>query len=158
MPNRYKSYHVAQLKAASVQRLAFSLIEMLFVVAIVGVLVLLAMPRYVTLRDRASVRSAVTASIAAFDAARSLALTRGRHAAVRIDTAGARLIVHSYRDTVLKVPLGASWGVHVSASRDSSAIAPDGLGYGAANLSLYVSRGAVADTITVSRLGRVARH
>ena len=158
MPDRYKCYHVAQLKAASVQRLAFSLIEMLFVVAIVGVLVLLAMPRYITLRDRASVRSAVTASIAAFDAARTLALTRGRHAAVRIDTAGARLIVHSFRDTVLKVPLGASWGVHVSASRDSSAIAPDGLGYGAANLSLYVTRGAVADTITVSRLGRVSRR
>ena len=71
MPDRYKSYHVARLKAASVQRLAFSLIEMLFVVAILGVLVLLAMPRYVTLRDRASVRSAVTASIAAFDAART---------------------------------------------------------------------------------------
>jgi len=141
-----------------VQRLAFSLVEMLFVVAIVSVLALLAVPRYVALRDRASVRSAVTASIAAFDAARSLALTRGRHAAVRIDTLGARLVVHSFRDTVLRVPLGASWGVSVSASRDSSAIAPDGLGYGAANLSLFLSRGAAADTVTVSRLGRVARR
>jgi prepilin-type N-terminal cleavage/methylation domain-containing protein len=141
-----------------VHRPAFSLIEILFVLVIVVVLAAFAFPRYVAVRDRASVRSAVTASIAAFDAARTLALTRGRHAAVRVDTLGARLVVHSFRDTVLRVPLGTSWGVRVSASRDSSAIAPDGLGYGAANLSLILSRGAAADTVTVSRLGRVARR
>ncbi|MGQ0641923.1 MAG: prepilin-type N-terminal cleavage/methylation domain-containing protein [Gemmatimonadaceae bacterium] len=139
-------------------RLGLTLVEVLLVVAIVGVLAAFAAPPYVAARDRASVRSAVTASVAAFDAARALALTRGRHAAVRIDTAGSRLVVHSFRDTVLRMPLGTSWGVRLSATRDSSAIAPDGLGYGAANVRLIVSRGAAADTVTVSRLGRVARR
>jgi hypothetical protein len=32
-----------------------------------------------------------------------------------------------------------------------------GIGFGAANLRVIVSRGASADTITVSRLGRVKR-
>jgi hypothetical protein len=32
---------------------------------------------------------------------------------------------------------------------------PRGLGFGAANLSLVLSRGDAADTLTVSRLGRV---
>ncbi|MGH7711778.1 MAG: prepilin-type N-terminal cleavage/methylation domain-containing protein [Gemmatimonadaceae bacterium] len=140
------------------QRQALTLLEVLLVVSLAGILAALALPPYVALRDRASVRAAVTASVAAFDAARALALTRGRHAAVRIDTAGARIVVHSFQDTLLLVSLGTAWGVSVSASRDSSAVAPDGLGYGAANLRLILARGAAADTITVSRLGRVARR
>jgi prepilin-type N-terminal cleavage/methylation domain-containing protein len=140
------------------QRRGLTLVEMLVVLAIGGIIAGFAAPPYIAARNRASVRAAITASIAAFDAARSLALTRGRHAAVHIDTSAARLVVHSFSDTVLRVPLGASWGVRLSASRDSSAIAPDGLGYGAANVRLILSRGAAADTVTVSRLGRVARR
>jgi prepilin-type N-terminal cleavage/methylation domain-containing protein len=140
------------------RRPGLTLTEMLLVVVLAGILVAIAAPPYIAARNRVSVRAAVTASVAAFDAARSVALTRGRHAAVRIDTSSARLVVHSFSDTVLRVPLGASWGVRLSASRDSSAIAPDGLGYGAANVRLIVSRGAAADTVTVSRLGRVARR
>lgn len=136
----------------------FSLVEVLLVLLIVGILAALALPPYVALRDRASVHSAATAATAAFDAARSLALTRGRHAAVRIDTLSGRIVVHSGVDTVLRAPLGTSWGVRLSATRDSSALAPDGLGYGAANLSLVIVRGMAADTIIVSRLGRVTRR
>jgi prepilin-type N-terminal cleavage/methylation domain-containing protein len=135
-----------------------SLVEVLLVLVIVAVLTSLALPPYVAVRDRASVNSAATAAVAAFDAARTLALTRGRHAAIRIDTLAGRVVVHSGVDTVLRVPLGASWRVRLSASRDSSALAPDGLGYGAANLSLIIMRGAAADTVTVSRLGRVTRR
>jgi len=144
--------------SAIAMRGALTLVEILLVLAVVGILAALATPPYIAARDRAAVQSAVTASVAAFDAARALAITRGRRAAVHIDTSGARLVVHSFRDTVLRVPLGASWGVQVSSTRDSSAIAPDGLGYGAANLLLILSRGASSDTITVSRLGRVARR
>ncbi len=139
-------------------RQGVSLVEALLVLVLIGILMAFALPPYISVRDRASVRAAATASVAAFDAARSLALTRGRHAALRIDSASARIVVHTFRDTVLRVPLGVSWGVRLSASRDSTAVAPDGLGYGAANLRLVLMRGAAADTITVSRLGRVSRR
>lgn len=139
-------------------RAAMSLVEVLLVLVIVGLLTTLALPPYVSVRNRASVNSAATAAVAAFDAARTLALTRGRHAAIRIDTLAGRIVVHSGVDTVLRVPLGMSWGVRLSASRDSSALAPDGLGYGAANLSLVIMRGAATDTVIVSRLGRVTRR
>jgi prepilin-type N-terminal cleavage/methylation domain-containing protein len=142
----------------TMQRSGLTLVEVLLVVAIACILMAVALPPYIGVRDRASVRAAVTASVAAFDAARALALTRGRRAAVRIDTLSGRLVVHSFRDTVMRVPLGVSWGVRLAASRDSSAIAPDGLGYGAANVQLVVSRGAAAETVVVSRLGRVARR
>jgi prepilin-type N-terminal cleavage/methylation domain-containing protein len=144
-------------RAMSARR-GFSFVEVLLVLLVAGVLASLALPPYVAVRDRASVHSATTAAIAAFDAARATALTRGRHVAVRIDTVSGRLIVHGGVDTVLRVPLSSSWGVRLSTTRDSSALAPDGLGYGAANLSMFIVRGAAADTVIVSRLGRVTRR
>jgi hypothetical protein len=110
---------------------------------------------YVAQRDRSAVRAARTAAVTAFDQMRALALTRATHAAMRIDTAAARLVVHAGRDTVVRVEMFRAWGVRLAATRDSTAIAPDGLGYGAANLRLILSRGAAADSIIVSRLGRV---
>jgi prepilin-type N-terminal cleavage/methylation domain-containing protein len=136
----------------------FTLVEVLLVLAVAGILGALALPPLIAMRDRASVRAAATAAAAAFDAARALAITRARRAAVHVDTSRARLVVHSFGDTVLRVPLGDGWGVRVAASRDSTAFAPDGLGYGAANLSLVLSRGSSADTVTLSRLGRVTRR
>ncbi|HJU73637.1 MAG TPA: prepilin-type N-terminal cleavage/methylation domain-containing protein [Gemmatimonadaceae bacterium] len=139
-------------------RSGLSLIEVLVVLVLIGVLLGTAFPPFIASRDRAAVRSAVTAAVAAFDAARTLALTRARHAAVRIDTAAGRLVVHAAADTVLRLAMGPAWGVRLSASRDSSGVAPDGLGYGAANLRLVIRRGGAADTLTVSRLGRVTRR
>ena len=74
-----------------------------------------------------------------------------------IDTANARLIVRSYADTVTERQLGQSHGVAILTTRDSMAYAPNGLGYGASNLSIVIRRGRVADTVVVSRLGRVRR-
>ena len=58
---------------------------------------------------------------------------------------------------LIVVRLGSSHGVMLSASRDSMAYAPNGLGYGAANLTIILRRGESAETIFVSRLGRVRR-
>ena len=61
------------------------------------------------------------------------------------------------------VPVATLWlgklildtGVRLAATRESTAFGGDGLGYGAANLRVVVRRGAAADTVVVSRLGRV---
>jgi hypothetical protein len=47
--------------------------------------------------------------------------------------------------------------VRLSTSRDSIAFDVRGLGYGAANLTLVARRGSAAETLVVSRLGRVRR-
>jgi hypothetical protein len=75
---------------------------------------------------------------------------------VRIDAAQRRLTVHTGTDTLARTILPD--GLTMRTTRDSLAYAPSGLGYGAANLRVIVSRGRSADTITVSRLGRVARN
>jgi hypothetical protein len=76
---------------------------------------------------------------------------------VALDTAGgvARLVAED--GPLLARPLRDVYGVRLAANRDSMAYDGRGLGVGAANLSIVVRRGAVAETVVVSRLGRVRR-
>jgi len=131
--------------------------ELLVVLTVVGVLATIAAGRTTALRDRMSVRSAATETVATFALARRWSVSRAARTAIEIDTASASLIVRSYADTIARRRLASSHGVRVSASRDSMAYAPNGLGYGASNLTIVLSRGSAAETISVSRLGRVRR-
>jgi prepilin-type N-terminal cleavage/methylation domain-containing protein len=131
--------------------------ELIVVVTIVGVLAAIATTRTVRLRDRLSVRAAATEAVSTFALARRWSLSRATRTAITIDTSDASLVVRSYSDTISRRSLGSSHNVTMSASRDSMAYAPNGLGYGASNLTIVLRRGAAAETIFVSRLGRV-RH
>jgi len=131
--------------------------ELLVVLTVVGVLATIAAGRTTALRDRMSVRSAATETVATFALARRWSVSRAARTAIEIDTASASLIVRSYADTIARRRLASSHGVRVSASRDSMAYAPNGLGYGASNLTIVLRRGSAAETIFVSRLGRVRR-
>lgn len=131
--------------------------ELLVVATILGVLATLATIRTAALRDRMSVRAAATEAVSTFALARRWSLSRAARTAVVVDTSGGTLVVRSFADTIARRRLGASHGVALAATRDSMAYAPNGLGYGASNLSLILRRGAAAETILVSRLGRVRR-
>ncbi len=139
------------------QRAGTTVIEMLVVVAIVVIVAAIAIPRGARVRDGAAVRAA------ALDAEQALALARaqalGWHGAVavRIDTAAARLELRRGRDLLLVRALGDAYRVRLSATRDSLAYDGRGLGRGAANLTLVLRRGSAAETLVVSRLGRVRR-
>jgi hypothetical protein len=56
---------------------------------------------------------------------------------------------------LLRRDLAGAYGVRISASRDSMAFDARGLGLGAADLSLVARRGRAADTLFLSRLGRI---
>jgi prepilin-type N-terminal cleavage/methylation domain-containing protein len=131
--------------------------ELLVVLTIVGILGTIAMGRTAALRDRMSVRAAATETVATFALARRWSVSRATRTAITFDTVSVALIVQSYGDTIANRRLASSHGVGMSASRDSMAYAPNGLGYGASNLTIVLSRGASAETIFVSRLGRVRR-
>ena len=129
----------------------------MIVVCVLGLLTVVAGLRIAVLRDRASVRGAATEAATTFAVARRWALSRSVRTAVDIDTATATLTVRSYGDTIARRALGASHEVTLTSTRDSMAYAPNGLGYGASNLTLVLRRGASAETLVVSRLGRVRR-
>ena len=131
--------------------------ELMLILAIIGMLSAVALGRASALRDRVSVKAAATETVATFALARRWSLSRASRTAITLDTAAAAVTVRSYADTIARRRLGSSHGVTLSASRDSMAYAPNGLGYGASNLTLVIRRGSAAETIFVSRLGRVRR-
>jgi len=138
-------------------RRGVTLPELLLVLVVVGILTTVALLRGAAVRDRISVRAAANETMSAFAMARRWSLSRAARTAIMIDTAGAQLVVRSYGDTIAQRRLASSHGVTLSASRDSMAYAPNGLGYGASNLTIVLRRGEAVETVFVSRLGRVRR-
>lgn len=138
-------------------RAGMTLVELLVVLALVGIVAAIAIPRGARLRDGAAVRAAALDAEQAFALARAEAVGWRSAVAVRIDTAAARLELRRGADLLLVRALGDAYHVRLSATRDSLAYDARGLGRGAANLTLVVRRGSVAESLVVSRLGRLRR-
>lgn len=138
-------------------RSGFTLLELVIVVALLLIALAMAIPRYASLRDRLAVDGAASGIVRSLVDARAVAMRLGTRVAVAIDTNAAFLAVHMRTDTVSRVFLHNLFGVSLSSSRDSIAYTATGLGYGAANASIVVRRGSSADTVSVSRTGRVRR-
>lgn len=133
----------------------FTLLELTVVVAIVGLMLGLAMPRFTSLRDSWSVRSAMGELGAAFSLARQTAIARRAPVAVVLDTARGVVQVRGSAGSVRRISLAGSYGVSLGSTRDSAVYDPKGLGFGLSNLTVTVRRGGLVDTLTMSRLGRV---
>lgn len=144
-------------RVAPQRRAGVTLAELLTVVTVASIVCAASFPRVSRLLDRIHVSGATTEIVSSLAVARHLAVMRGGRSSVRFDEARGWITVRVDRDTVRLRRLGDSHGVTIRASRDSLAYHPNGLGLGAANLSVIVRRGRAADTVFVSRLGRVRR-
>jgi len=138
-------------------RHAFTIVELIVTICILGVLSAIAVPWAGDLLDRARVRGAVVEIESLFSGARHIAIARSAQAAVDIDTVAQRISVSVGTDTLRRGEIGVDYGVRLSASRVRMSYSATGMGYGAANLSVVVRRNASSDTVFVSRLGRL-RH
>ena len=138
-------------------RLAFTIFELAITLCILSILSAIAIPRAGRLLDSIHAHGAATEVETLFSVARHLAIARGALSTVEIDPATGVLYVRVDADTVRQLELGAKHDVQLAATRTHMSYGPTGMGYGAANLSVVVRRNASADTVFVSRLGRV-RH
>jgi Tfp pilus assembly protein FimT len=132
-----------------------SMPELVAVLLLTAILLGITIPRVRQSAERAAVRGAVADIVATLSTARQLAVARGGRVAVSVDAPSATLRVLRDDDTVVTRPIGRMFGVTVTSTRDSLAYDARGLGLGAANLTFVVVRGMTADTVVVSRLGRV---
>lgn len=130
-------------------------VEQLLVLVTLGLLAAIALSSGVPLLQAAAVETASRETASLFAFARDHALATGARTAVRLDTHRQRVLVHRGPDT-LAVADFQERGVQLEATRDSMAYGGSGLGVGAANLRVVLTRGGRADTLTVSRLGRVS--
>jgi prepilin-type N-terminal cleavage/methylation domain-containing protein len=138
-------------------RRAFTLIELTVTLCILSILSAIAIPRAGRFLDRIHVRGAVIEIESLFSTARHVAIARGTQATVEIDTAARAIYVTARGARLRDAKIGADHDVQISATRSGMSYSATGMGYGAANLSVVVRRNSAADTVFVSRLGRL-RH
>lgn len=138
-------------------RHAFTIVELTVTICILGVISAIAMPSVGKLLDRVHVRGAVLETESLFSGARHIAIARSAQTTVDIDTVNQAIYVSVGVDTLRKREIGKDHGVRLSATRVRMSYSATGMGYGAANLSVYVRRSSFVDTVFVSRLGRL-RH
>ena len=136
-------------------RRGHSVVELLVVVTIAAVVLAMVLPRASAVLDGIAVRSAAGDVAATLGAARTLAMAARAAVAVDVDSASGVLRVRRGDEMLLSRNVGHAHGVRLRATRDSLAYGPRGLGRGGANLSIVVMRGAVRETVFVSRLGRI---
>jgi Tfp pilus assembly protein FimT len=135
-------------------RKGYTLLEQLVVLAVMMILFTLAASPTLSALDRSAVRNARRQLVSALRAARCSAQTRAERVSVAMDSTAGLLRILAGADTLLVRPLRAELGVVFAASRDTVTYGASGRGYGATNSTIVLSRGAVAETVYVARLGR----
>lgn len=138
-------------------RRGFNIIEIIIALVIAAVLAVIVLPRASSFIDAMEVRGAVTEIESLFSTARHVAIARGVQSSLEIDPSRGIISVLAGSDSIRTREVALAHRVVLQSTRASITYAPTGMGYGAGNLSLIVTRNRAADTIFVSRLGRV-RH
>ncbi len=136
----------------------FTLLETLIVLSIAGLLLAIAFPRAAGWLDRVAVSSVANELIMFYHRARFASMLRGTR--VRVEF-GERELSATYEaivdSTFLVRPGPERRGVELRVSRRIVRIRPNGLGWGAANTKLVVWRREAAESLTISREGRLKR-
>jgi prepilin-type N-terminal cleavage/methylation domain-containing protein len=135
-------------------RRAFTLLELLLCCAIIGIATGIAAPRVHATLDAFAVEGAARETINVFALARLAALRSGG-ASVQVDT--LTLTLNAGGRTVLQRNIAQGNGVHMRVTMSQVRYAATGLGVGVSNGTIYLTRGAAAETVVVSRLGRARR-
>jgi prepilin-type N-terminal cleavage/methylation domain-containing protein len=137
------------MRSSAPRRRGLTLVELCLVLTIIGLASTMAVRQLGLYLDRAAVRSAVVGR------ARDEAVAQRTPVSVRFDTIADALELRMAGALLSRAALGHAHGVSLAANRESLAYDLRGLGYGAANLTLIARRGRAADSLVVSRLGRL---
>ena len=139
-------------------RRGVTLVELVAVLVIVGVMSALAFPRAARWLDWIAVDRATGEVASFYQTARYAAIYRDERVRLELREDSLRAVFEGVTDSVfLRWPGPVRHGVRLTASREVIRIQPNGLGYGAANTKLVLRRGAVAESLTTTRLGRLKR-
>jgi prepilin-type N-terminal cleavage/methylation domain-containing protein len=142
------------------QRKGFTLIEIITVCVIMGVVMMMALPKYGNMNDRNQMRSAKDGLAARISAARAAAVASGKPSTFSITGDTMRVALTSNGVTSLKgadVNLYKQFGVSMTSG--NATVTFDGRGMANQTaLKLKFSRGTLRDSLCVSKLGLINRH
>jgi prepilin-type N-terminal cleavage/methylation domain-containing protein len=148
------------------RRTGFTMIEMLIVVVILGILVIIALPRMRTGVINNNVRAARTTLINMIAGARAAGSQTNRSTWVKIESSRALVLARprlvtlsgSDADTIGPIQdLSQLYGVTVTASVDSFRFNPTLMTLASTSTKFTITRSGRTDTVVVDGLGRVLK-
>ena len=135
----------------------FTLLELIVVVAIAALLLAFWVPRAARLMDWLATERAVRDVTTALAVGRNGAVMQSTRARIVIDTDTLRIDRWGVQgwEPWWRTPGPASYGVGLEVSNPVVTFGPAGMGWGVSNTTIVLRRGSQAETITLSRVGRV---
>lgn len=139
-------------------RRGVTLVELIVVLAVLGIVFAVAIPRLGHWLDSLAVQRAASELASFYQRARVTAVFRSSTVRIEFRADTLRASLEGLNDSVaIAEPGPAQHDVEFSASRPVIRIYPNGIGMGGANTKLIVWRGTAAETLTTSRVGRIKR-
>jgi prepilin-type N-terminal cleavage/methylation domain-containing protein len=136
-------------------RRGFSLLELVLVLAVVGLLFGIALPRLAGAVDHIEVESAANHLRAAHQRARIMAVTRSQVLVLTIQADSLVIRPRGQASPLWTEDGPTATGVTLEGPARQFTFSPVGLTLGFSNATLRLSRGSATRTIVISRLGRV---
>jgi len=138
-------------------RVGFTVLELLVVISIAGLLAAFWIPRAARLLDWIATERAVRDVTTALAVARHGAVMHATRARLTITADSLRIdrLEREGWEPWWRKPGPADHGVTLQVSNPIVVFGPTGMGWGVSNTKIVLSRGSQAETITMSRVGRV---
>lgn len=135
----------------------FSVLELMVVICIAGLLLAFGIPRAARLFDWIATERALRDVTTALAVARHGAVLHATRARLTITADSLRIdrLERQEWEPWWRKPGPASHGVVLQVSNPVVVFGPTGMGWGVSNTRIVLRRGSQAETITVSRVGRV---
>ncbi len=135
----------------------FTLLELMVVACIAALLLALGFPRAARFLDWIETQRAVRDVTTALAVGRNSAVTQATRARITIDPDTLRIDRFGAQgwEPLWRRPGPSSRGVALATTNPVVIFGPNGMAWGASNTTVVLRRGSQAETITLSRLGRV---
>ena len=135
----------------------FTVLELVVVICIAGLLAAIAIPRAARLLDWIATERALRDVTTALAVARHGAVLHATRARLTITADSLRIdrLERQEWEPWWRKPGPASHGVVLQVSNPVVVFGPTGMGWGVSNTRIVLRRGSQAETVTVSRVGRV---
>ncbi len=136
----------------------FTLLEVMITIVVILTITGLAFPRISSTFDQIATDRALGEVLSFYHDARLAAIWRSTAVEIEFGEDTLRATFKGLTDSLfVTAPGPQAYGVQMVVSRQRIRIYPTGIGWGAANTKLVFTRGAAAESLTTSRLGRVKR-
>jgi type IV fimbrial biogenesis protein FimT len=131
----------------------FTLVETLLCMAVLGLLLGIALPRYSTVKDQLTVNDEAGRIAAAHRRARTTAILMSRPVVLTIATDS--IVIEADSVDRWSTPGPAAAGVALAGGARRITFSPIGIATGVSNATFLLTRGSATRTVIVSRLGRL---